>query len=857
MKKHFLILTCIFLLQIICIKSFSQDFMMQGWYWNYPKTANGYNWADTLQARAVSIAKGGFTYVWLPPFMRSSSGSLSNGYDPYDLYDLGAYGLGPTGFGAASDLANVINTFSNNKIKTIADVIYNHRNGGVAENNPVVQDYVNNAHSSVCSTNPLYNDPNYNPYPSDRFRYILPLGGTSGNGAGDYYIKVSSVSGSSNYYGFPYTFYAQTNTVGYQNQPAITQTRPDGGGDCGQADMAVPLGININSTIANPSISGCGTDEYHITLTSSSFNPGGDTLFIYLSNQNGQYSDHRIYGLWSGVLNRDIASQLVVQTYTDFTHVASGQGQMNYTYFHPNGTNCSVLGKDWDYPYFYYDYDQSAGSNTESALISWTKWLWNNIGIRGFRMDDVKAFNPQFVGRLMDSLNSSNINPGFVVGEYFDYTASNVNNWINSAKSYMNSAATSSINVRAFDFPMRQALKNALDVYGTDVRTIYSAGIVHNGGSGYNAVTFVNNHDLRDAGQPVQNNPLLAYAYIFTDNSIGLPSVFYPDYFGISVPNYPTVYLKPTIDSLISLYKTFIYGSPTVEYLNYEGSGYLNSPTNYISAGNGASKTTTLIYQISGGPSQKDIIVAINCSGVELQVDHQIDTHNGALSPGTQFYDRMRRSKYPYAVVSSNNTIYIDLPAFSFSVWVNDNMTPLPINLTSFTASNLNSTAVLKWTTSQETNNKEFIIQKSTNGSSFDSIGTVISSTPSSTLPRSYRFIDGSLDQDSYYKLKEVDVDGKVSYSNVVSVRANTNAVAFVILNNGKQAQLAARGNYNSTIPLNIAITNSDGRILLNAAGTLHDLNEAMQTKLSNMPSGVYFSKILYNNKTTTLKLIQ
>lgn len=854
MKRHLRIAVTAALL-FITSATLAQDFMMQGWYWDYPKTAGGHNWSDTMQVRAASIAQGGFTYVWLPPFMRSSSGSNSNGYDPYDLYDLGGYGLGPTGFGSDADVANVINTFNTNHIKAVADVIYNHRNGGIAENNPVVQDYVNNAHSAVCSTSPLYNDPNYDPYPSDRFRYILPLGGSTGNGAGDYYIKISSISGSSRYYNAPYTFYAQTNTIGYQNQPAIAQTRPDGGGDCGQGDMTAPLGVNINSAIADVSSGGCGTDEYHITLTNADFNPAGDTLFIYISNQSGQYSDHRIYGLWSGAANSDIASQLVLQTYTDFTHVASGQGQMNYSYFHPNGTNCSVLGMDWDYPSFYYDYDQSAGTNCESALIDWTKWLWSSVGIRGLRMDDVKAFNPQFVGDMLSSLNAQGMDPGLVVGEFFDYNAGNVINWINAAKSYMSSAANSAITVRAFDFPLRQALKNACDVFGTDVRSVYSAGIAHNGGGG-NAVTFINNHDLRDAGQPVQNNPLLAYAYIFTDNSLGVPSMFYSDYFGISLPNYPTVYLKPAIDSVIALHKKYIYGSPTVEYLNSQGSFYENSPTNYISSGSGASSATSLIYQISGGPSGKDVIVAINFAGTELQVDHLIDTHNGALPAGTQFYDAMKRSNYPYAVVSNDNTVYLDLPPFSFSIWVNDESAALPVNLTAFTAENVNNNAVLKWTTAQEENNKGFVIEKSADNKNFDSIGMQMSASPSSTTPRNYRYTDIHFSQDSYYRLKQLDLNNTVSYSSVLLVKSAIDGFKFFITKEGNRTALVTKGNYEPAIPLNIILINAAGQVLLQSSGNLSSINEALNNRLSASPSGVYFLKILYNKKVSSVKFI-
>ena len=659
-------------------RAFSQDFLMQGWYWGYPKTADSCHcdWADTLTARASSIAKAGFTYVWLPPFVRTSSGSQSGGYDPKDLFDLGEFGLGPTSFGTRKDVNRLIKTFKTQGLRAVADVVYNHRDGGSMENNPVVQSYVDSGISAACRNAPVYQDPSYNPYPSDRFRYILPLV-NGGMDTGDYYIKISSLSQSPRFFNSPYSFYAETRATGYRQQPAIDQLRPDGGMDCGQPGLSVQLGVAVNAVTAS---GGCLTDEYHIHIGSTDISTAGDTLFIYISNRDypdgtpRMYSDHRIYGIRNAGSGKDVIGQLVLQTNTNYLHLSSGRGAMNYSNFHPDGISCSVLGKDWDYPYYYSDYAQDNPA-TAAVLLNWTQWLWKTIGIRGFRMDAVKDFNPQFVGQLLGSMYSAGMDPGLVVGEYWD-NEDNISGWINSVRSAMSPAANAAIQVRAFDFPLRFALKDACDLYGGDVRNVYNAGLVHhgNGISGSQVVTFINNHDLRDNGNlPVQNDPMLAYAYIFTDNSVGMPSVFYPDYFGTPVPFYPTVYLKPVIDSLIAIHKKYIFNSTRADYLNMERSSYLSAPTQYESSGDGAGKMTTLIYQLSGGPSGKDIIVAINFAGVTLKVDHQINTHGGGIAAGTRFYDLLKHSGFPYAVLSSQQTVYIELPPRSFSVWVNDN----------------------------------------------------------------------------------------------------------------------------------------------------------------------------------------
>jgi Secretion system C-terminal sorting domain/SprB repeat/Alpha amylase, catalytic domain/Domain of unknown function (DUF1939) len=648
----------------------SQDFMMQAWYWDYPKTTTGANWVGTLQGQASGL-NGKFTYMWLPPLAKPSFGNNSNGYDPKDLYDYGEFNNGCP-WGNRAGLNSLISTYNSNNIKAVADVVYNHRDGGRAENNPAVENYVTNFSGNGA------------PYPSDRMRCVLPLGSGTLNGAGDYYIKFSSKTGNtSSYGGKPYKLYVQTKKIGWQNLPDLTENEPNGGGDCSQPFTTAQLGRNIACTT---DASGCLTDEFKITLTANDFF-ATDTLFIYFSNQNGQYSDHRPYGLWSTARSANIISEVKYQTYTDFSGLPSGQGAMNYLSFKPNGINPTNLTGDQDAMYFFYDYEQ-ANSTCQNVLNDWTKWNWNNVGIRGFRMDAVKHFPASYVSQMLNSMNSQGYNPGMIVGESFDFSAGTLKGWVDQVIGGMSSSAKSAINVRAFDFALRGALKSACDGFGYDVRNVYTSGMVEGAGaSGFNAVTFVNNHDFRSPGEPVQNDPKLAYAYILTNNRVGVPCVFYPDYYGVSVPNSPTVTLQPQIDQLIAIHKQHIFGSNQLEYLNKEGSGTLNG-SNYISSGAGASKTTTQIYQIKGGVSGRDVIVCINYSGQTLKVDHQINTTGNPL--GTKFDDLIGNSAFPSAQVDGSGRIYIELPPRSYSVWLRQSGQPAsPVSVALNTQTNV------------------------------------------------------------------------------------------------------------------------------------------------------------------------
>jgi len=635
--------------------SVGQDFMMQGWYWDYPKTAQGHNWADTLQQKLAELHAAGITQLWLPPLSRASFGNGSNGYDPKDLYDLGEYGGGATGFGTRAQLDQIISSMEAVGMIPVADVVYNHRDGGRPEVNGAVEGWIENYTCAKASAGD-------NCYPSDRYRCFLPLGGSSGNGAGNYYFKIRSASKHPNFYGKEYKFYLHTNTVGFQGLSPLTEVEPNGGGDCGQGLNAVQLGRDMVATIDNTFGCGgsCGIDEFELVLQPGDFNASGDTLWIYLTNPNGNYSDHYVWGLYSTSVNADIQGQVRYQTYTDFSNLPSGQGAMNFSNFKPNG-NPTNLGGDWDTMLFFYDYDQG-NNDTAEKLIQWSKWLWQNVGIRGLRMDAVKHFNPAFVGRLLDSLHTAGINPPMVVGEFYDDSTPLLKNWNDQVRANMSPSALAAIDVRVFDFGLRRALKDASDLFGYDVRNVFNAGLVDGAGaSPFSSVTFVNNHDFRDEGQPIYNDPLLGYAYILTNNRVGLPCIFYPDYYGVTLPHGPDDILKPDLDQLMAIHRSFIVGASSHRYINRFGTP--DAITYHTGFPN-----TTLLYQLSGGGTPAtEVVVAINYAGESLDVSFPVQN----IPNGTVLFDKTGKSLTPEVTVEGGRVRAV-IPARSYAIFQKD-----------------------------------------------------------------------------------------------------------------------------------------------------------------------------------------
>ena len=102
-------------------------------------------------------------------------------------------------------------------------------------------------------------------------------------------------------------------------------------------------------------------------------------------------------------------------------------------------------------------------------------------------------------------------------------------------------------------------------------------------------------------------------------------------------------------------------------------------------------------------------------------------------------------------------------------VTVQTNIT-LPIQLTNFSAKEENGSSNLSWATSFELNNKGFNLQHSTDAANFSVIGFVNSKGNSFTTTNyNFKHYNPSIGK-NYYRLQQVDIDGKITYSKIEMV---------------------------------------------------------------------------------------
>jgi photosystem II stability/assembly factor-like uncharacterized protein len=103
------------------------------------------------------------------------------------------------------------------------------------------------------------------------------------------------------------------------------------------------------------------------------------------------------------------------------------------------------------------------------------------------------------------------------------------------------------------------------------------------------------------------------------------------------------------------------------------------------------------------------------------------------------------------------------------SIYESFDLRPVPVELTSFTATTQADFVELNWTTAAEINNQGFEVQRSTINSEFITVGFV-EGYGTTTEEHHYSFKDKDVSGFLRYRLKQVDFDGSFEYSDIVEV---------------------------------------------------------------------------------------
>lgn len=179
----------------------------------------------------------------------------------------------------------------------------------------------------------------------------------------------------------------------------------------------------------------------------------------------------------------------------------------------------------------------------------------------------------------------------------------------------------------------------------------------------------------------------------------------------------------------------------------------------------------------------------------------------------------------------------------------------LSVNWGSFIPSINGNVVTLKWETKSETDNSHFVVERSLDGKSFTKVAEQQSKGAQGAT---YQDVDQNPAQGlNYYRIKQVDRDGKYSYSEVKSVRfLGSNQATFFVYPNPVKNNITLNYSSNSN-QLQLTVSGIDGRVKLRTTGSINDLNNLINQKVKDFARGVYIVQITDNGTSFQSKFVK
>jgi hypothetical protein len=188
---------------------------------------------------------------------------------------------------------------------------------------------------------------------------------------------------------------------------------------------------------------------------------------------------------------------------------------------------------------------------------------------------------------------------------------------------------------------------------------------------------------------------------------------------------------------------------------------------------------------------------------------------------------------------------------------------PLPVTLSTFTATTKAADALLTWTTVSETNNKGFEVERSLNGSTFEKVGFVKGAGKSNRTSNygltDVKAFDVTQSNVLYYRLKQLDFDGEYSYSQVVRVTKNAEAAnALSVYPNPYSSAYGVSFNAAKDGVATIEMLDIQGKVVATLDAIITTGNNLVPiTEANNLNKGIYFVRLTVNGETQVTKLVK
>lgn len=179
--------------------------------------------------------------------------------------------------------------------------------------------------------------------------------------------------------------------------------------------------------------------------------------------------------------------------------------------------------------------------------------------------------------------------------------------------------------------------------------------------------------------------------------------------------------------------------------------------------------------------------------------------------------------------------------------------TPLPVDLADFRGQSTSNGNVLTWVTYMEINNNYFVVQRSEDGINFYDVGSLSGAGNSSNIIN-YSFTDYDIGDNYYYRIKQVDYDGKYELSNAIYLSGGAYDVISIFPNPsyGDLSLKLLNENYKGDVTINYS--NVVGKTITETVSLSGGNGDYSLSKFNTLESGIYFINVMDENGNTIKK---
>ena len=284
-------------------------------------------------------------------------------------------------------------------------------------------------------------------------------------------------------------------------------------------------------------------------------------------------------------------------------------------------------------------------------------------------------------------------------------------------------------------------------------------------------------------------------------------------------------------------------------YNNPNPVGTFNVGFYYIVPNPNTNKFQVRIISVTTTP-QGTITNVEASSGVQSFADWSNPTHynDPSVSLLDGFEGRVCLRLYDVDITNAPGTTYrvevayiINQPSFTVfdDLSIGTEQIPLPVNFIGLVATRDNNLVSLRWDVSEEINVQQYEVERSANGSTFNTVGVVPSKGKSI-----YSFTDASAGTGNiFYRVKSKDLDGKFKYSGIILLHGSGNSYSNTLNIYPSPAKSQATvGHKLLTANARITITTLDGKVVSVIRPTVGSSHTPVD--LTAIPSGIYILRL-------------